>query len=741
METLESYLGGEFLSTLQEVDTLTTAIERASRALEVTFGHGSWPYGYDVAKELPVGNAALSEGTVAMVLSAVGKLTGECVSEEQFDLRNAVELRRIWDEAYTKLKEEIEEARPSREGLPDSHFRSRTFGNDNAMTLSHLADLHGVLKSGLAVEAKKKLEGSLRELKKKLDRDIAAKIIDPAEGGYRATAFVLLRACRALHLVGIAKPTELRSFFESGLHDQLSFSAIPDSRFDPSELLFQLEGLLLIAPEAVDEALFDRVIRVLAEKQNSSAHWRSSTPFVASATGYIMLPLSVEGANSFVRSLRIIDKERWHDPLTPRALPLLSRFWSWLQARSVRFPKKPDCIGWHSEHVNEPELIHSWDTSQVIEFMIAYRFLLNSHVAHKTLQLSGVATRRPKPLVDSLRGWKASGTQKKPDWRDIEADRAPILSGGVNVYREIGEKFVKPRSNGRSDPSYSMLLYGPPGTGKSTVAKLIADALQWPMLTVTVSDFLGSGGAMVEARAKAVFQMLLSQRECVILFDEIDAFLLDRDSSFYRDQDTLFQFLTPGMLTKFNDLRAAKRSIFIIATNYANRIDPAIKRIGRIDQKLLLLPPDQRRREQMIEKALELANGKRAPTDKIASPTAEAERSLAEAAYYLGWNDIEGALKASVDGATLNTDKMRKLLEDADRSTGPKFYGRRFPTERPFKDEIEAETKWLYRLATTATDFRSNFLEAVDEGTEGTADERASIRAQAETMLDDIAPQ
>ena len=58
--------------------------------------------------------------------------------------------------------------------------------------------------------------------------------------------------------------------------------------------------------------------------------------------------------------------------------------------------------------------------------------------------------------------------------------------------------------------------------------------------------------------------MLGAQSACVILFDEIDSFLLDRDSEHYRRQDTLFQFLTPGMLTKINDLRKAARSIFII---------------------------------------------------------------------------------------------------------------------------------------------------------------------------------
>jgi SpoVK/Ycf46/Vps4 family AAA+-type ATPase len=62
--------------------------------------------------------------------------------------------------------------------------------------------------------------------------------------------------------------------------------------------------------------------------------------------------------------------------------------------------------------------------------------------------------------------------------------------------------------------------------------------------------------------------------------------------------------MTPGMLTKLNNLRNKQRVIFILATNYAYRIDPAIRRTGRIDEKYLLLPPDERAREQMLRKFL-----------------------------------------------------------------------------------------------------------------------------------------
>jgi DNA polymerase III delta prime subunit len=579
------------------------------------------------------------------------------------------------------------------------------------MTASHLAELVGSLGSAeptLTQSIKNFLDPVSDALSATLVSEEFERLMRPPKirGAVQPNAFVPLRAIKACALRFDPKLafSNLRSVFEGGLHDQLSFSAIPDSRFDPAELLFCLEGLLLCAPESVDPALFDRVLAVLADKQNTSAHWRPNKPFVASATGSVMLPLSVEGANSLLRSAEIMDRSRRHDLFTSKCVPLLRRFWNWLLARSVQFSREgDDCVGWHSEHVNAADLIHIWDTSQVVEFMLNYRLLLQRHIANTTLTLSGVDIRYPQPLRAAL-DWTA---KSKPDWDDVAEAREPVrkLGDKYKVYKRAGDDFVKPRKANVGTKLYSALLYGPPGTGKTSLAKLVSDALDWPLLTVTVSDFLGSGGAMVEARVKAVFDMLEAQFEKVILFDEIDAFLLDRDSRFYRDQDTIFQFLTPGMLTKLNDLRAAERSIFIIATNYANRIDPAIKRLGRIDTQLLLLPPDRQRRRQMFQ--------------KLKLPTVQRDSAAAES-LYLGWSDIKAAMAEFRKGKHI-TD----VLEAAVASTGPRHYGRRVWTDKAFPIE---EAHCLYKLAQEVgsakfeTDFREGAVATFD-GQEFSAEE------------------
>src|SRR3982751_3857237 len=115
-----------------------------------------------------------------------------------------------------------------------------------------------------------------------------------------------------------------------------------------------------------------------------------------------------------------------------------------------------------------------------------------------------------------------------------------------------------------------MLLYGPPGTGKTGMAEDLAAALGFPLVMISPSDFIRRGEAEVEARAQDIFEALGKQVDMVVLFDEIDRLILDRDSGDYRRQGDIFQLMTPSMLPKLKDLRSAEGVIFVIGTNFAD---------------------------------------------------------------------------------------------------------------------------------------------------------------------------
>lgn len=411
-------------------------------------------------------------------------------------------------------------------------------------------------------------------------------------------------------------------------YEHLSLSEVKNGAFDAAELVFALEGVLLADADAraVDPNLVERVFAVIERSQDASPYWRPLKPFVTNNRGFALLPLSVEIANSLLRMIKLLDHDDVKRPHLTARMPLLRRYAQWLYTRMVKGSlarsggPAVEYAGWHSEHVHAPRRVHTWETAQVAIFLMHYRTMLQEYVALTSRERANVAVRALKrdkgdyateeATTKHLRGFEP--LRGVADARDAKAAVAkaavppgsPPPPSAYEVYGQLQRLFIEPRlrpATSSAAPAHSMLLYGPPGTGKSTVGEELARALDWELLTLTPSDFITGGEAQVEARAKALFKMLEEQPRTVVLLDEIDRMILDRDSKYYVQQSDIFQFMTPGMLVKLKDLWERKRCIFIVATNYAERIDPAAKRLGRIDATLLVNPPDRAQRAHILK--------------------------------------------------------------------------------------------------------------------------------------------
>ncbi len=467
-----------------------------------------------------------------------------------------------------------------------------------------------------------------------------------------------------------------------------------------------------LSEQSVDTRLFGRLLDVLEAAQNTSAHWRPNKPFLRSERGLVLFPISVEAANSLRWSCAALDEnERFH-LYSERYIALFRRFWEWLSARRVTFGRGKS--GWHSDHVADPDSIQLWDTAQVVGFLLGYRRSLHNHIARTTLRLSRFNVRKPASAKQS---WsvetkrlqhdrKTVGTEKLKDEARLRADFEPVTSLGSHfeTYRRIEDDFLIGWLN-RTPRNFSMLLYGPPGTGKTSVAENLADALGFRLITITVSDFLAGGGGEVEARAKTIFEVLEEQANVVILFDEIDELVLDRSSTRHEKQDTVFKFMTPGMLTKLNKLRRAERSIFIIATNYAYRIDPAIRRTGRIDQNYLLLPPDAASRQSILTSflrdAMKSGNLQRdSALDPVCIDWNGRWERLQNSSFFLGYTDMKSAVDRVVHrGSTTEIEDLERELRDWGRTTTLRLYNRAFD-ETQDHDAIKSEFLPLVEIAT-----------------------------------------
>jgi len=678
---LEKYLNECYPSDIQDVSEVEAILASAIMVFEneADFEKSAWPYAIPSASASPM---LLSQSTTAMIVNTLLRYRGSFnskVSKSDFNSKKNLfpidgALKRCTSGrvffAIDFLLSDV---------LTESSLavRSGTFGNQDIFTIAWLAELVDAdfafePDTASNAEARSKKMNLLREKLKSLIEGkskewLSSKValFTPLNGVSEKHSFPILRLVQAgRQLKAIPDYSEFFTFFEKLLHEQLSFSSIPDSRFDPAELMFCLEGMLLCGKNSVDRTIFDRVLEVLSLAQNNSAFWRPVKPYLTTPQGMALFPVSVEVANSLMRSCALADGEKIHDTYASKSIQLLRRYWQWLRARAVTkqsTKSEGTYTGWHSEHVNQNETIHLWETSQVADFLMSYRNMLQQHVARTTLVLSRVK----EEFV------------KAEEWRNLEALYEPVTSLGseLAVYEGIGQDFISNRG-ANADENYSMLLYGPPGTGKTTIAKSVAAALDYRMITITVSDFLASGGAQVEARAKDIFIMLMAQPACVVLFDEIDHFLLDRDSERYSKQDTVFQFMTPGMLTKLADLRQSESVIFIVATNYEDRIDPAIKRTGRIDRRYLVLPPDAIKRLKIIEGLLSKYNLCDSAHFKDLDETIK--QKLSDASLFLGFSDIKAVVQTFSKKNSQDFSALANILEDRARTISLEAYQSRF---------------------------------------------------------------
>src|SRR6185437_16902828 len=77
-------------------------------------------------------------------------------------------------------------------------------------------------------------------------------------------------------------------------------------------------------------------------------------------------------------------------------------------------------------------LIHIWDTSQVTEFMIAFREMIERHIATKSMRLSRLSIKR-STLKSAEAHWSTKTDSFEPTLDDESKPQ---------IYRQIGIDFV-----------------------------------------------------------------------------------------------------------------------------------------------------------------------------------------------------------------------------------------------------------------------------------------------------------
>ena len=213
-----------------------------------------------------------------------------------------------------------------------------------------------------------------------------------------------------------------------------------------------------------------------------------------------------------------------------------------------------------------------------------------------------------------------------PSAYDVEAAgvRLADVGGLTEVKKRLEASFLAPLRNPELRALYGkslrggLLLYGPPGCGKTFLAKAVAGELGASFLHVSLADVLDMYIGQSERNVKELFEVARTSAPCVLFLDELDAIggkrSLNRSSG---ARTTVNQ-----LLTELDGVGSDNEGVFVLAaTNHPWDVDPALRRPGRLDRTLLVLPPDREAREAILRTHLRDRPVERIDTRRLAKAT------------------------------------------------------------------------------------------------------------------------
>ncbi len=189
-------------------------------------------------------------------------------------------------------------------------------------------------------------------------------------------------------------------------------------------------------------------------------------------------------------------------------------------------------------------------------------------------------------------------------WEVESADITLADVGGMQQVKDrLEAAFLAPMRNPELRKLYGkslrggLLLYGPPGCGKTFIARAIAGELGARFVSVGLADILDMYIGNSERNIAELFRLVRQEAPCVLFLDEIDALGQKRSGT----RNAAMRGAVVQLLTELDGVSGQNEGVFVLAaTNQPWDVDPALRRPGRLDRTLLVLPPDLEAREAIF---------------------------------------------------------------------------------------------------------------------------------------------
>jgi len=246
---------------------------------------------------------------------------------------------------------------------------------------------------------------------------------------------------------------------------------------------------------------------------------------------------------------------------------------------------------------------------------------------------------------------------------DLERPRLTLadVGGMAQAKQRLEASFLAPLRNPELRRMYrkslrgGLLLYGPPGCGKTYLARALAGELQAGFVSVQITDILDQMLGTSERNVHELFQAARRAAPCVLFFDEVDALGQRRSQT----RNSALRGTINQLLTELDGAEQDNDGVFVLAaTNQPWDVDPALRRPGRFDRTVLVLPPDEPAREAILRHHLQHRPIAGIDTGRLAKRT---EGFSGADLAYVTELAAENALLASVAGGEARPIGMADL--------------------------------------------------------------------------------
>ncbi|AOO82223.1 hypothetical protein BHK69_18830 [Bosea vaviloviae] len=175
------------------------------------------------------------------------------------------------------------------------------------------------------------------------------------------------------------------------------------------------------------------------------------------------------------------------------------------------------------------------------------------------------------PSLEELEGYG-----KAKDWGlELARDLADLKAGRL-VWEEVDHK--------------GLLLSGPTGVGKTQFARALAKSARVPLVATSVAQW--NAASYLSGTLQAIrnaFAQARRQAPCILFIDEIDG-ISDR-AQLRGEYVEYWSQIVNLLLELLAGVDERSGVVVIAATNHPDRIDPAIKRAGRLDREIVIEKP------------------------------------------------------------------------------------------------------------------------------------------------------